>query len=609
MNELNSHITDFLNYYKGLDDDPEYAVMLNGPWGSGKTWFVRKYLEDFEASGGKCLYVSLYGVQSITDIESEFFRQLHPLLSSKAMRLTGKLLTGVLKTSFRFDYDGDGSSDGSLSSQLTSIDISQYLEKPGGFMLVFDDLERAVLDKVSLLGYINHFVEFQGCKVIVVGNEDEIDLSDNYLNIKEKLIGKTFLVSADFWAAFDDFVGRLSAEAKCFCLNNKELIFDYYERSKFNNLRHLRQILSDFSRLYDVLPDESSEKEGLLENILKFFLVLGMESRHGALTLAEMKSLDSGIPSLLPGSKEEGKSPFDKLQKKYAGIGAYDMLLDGEMWADIIFNGKIDKYAVEESLRKSFYFIDERTPDWEVLWKYRDLEDPRFTDILKVVSERFKSSDYRDPLVLKHVVGLLMELSNVGLYSESAESISATAKQCVDNIAKEGGLLGRVDCSFPEQEYGGQLGFHGMGLDHFKKFSEYLACKYEEVTKHSYPSKAKGLVELLFSDISKFYACMVPSNHGEQPYTEIPILKYVDPDCFADSLISISPVNRRVVCYAILERCKVSSSFSAIKEEKDWLERVVSILKEKSHEKSGTLLGVQLKQYIDDFLVVAVKSL
>ncbi|WP_062810968.1 P-loop NTPase fold protein [Alcanivorax sp. NBRC 102028] len=609
MKNLNGHITDFLNYYNKLDGDPGYAVMLNGPWGSGKTWFVKKYLESFEGAGGKCLYVSLYGVQSIADIESEFFRQLHPLLSSKAMKLTGKLLTGVLKTSFRFDYDGDDSADGSISSQVTSIDISQYLEKPGGFMLVFDDLERAVLDKVSLLGYINHFVEFQGCKVIVVGNEKEIEPSGNYLNIKEKLIGKTFLVSADFGAAFDEFVDRLSDSAKDFCLKNREMIFDYYERSGFNNLRHLRQILSDFSRLYEVLPDESSKKDGLLENILKFFLVLGMESRHGTLTQDEMKSLDSGVPSLLPGSKEEKESPFDELQKKYAGIGAYDMLLDGGMWADIIYNGKIERAALEESLRKSFYFIDERTPDWEVLWKYRDLSDPVFTDLLNKVSQKFNDRYYKDPLVLKHVVGLLTELSNIGLYSESVEAISDIARECVDNIAEEGGLLGRMDCSFPEQEYGGQLGFHGLDLDAFQDFSSYLANKYEEVTRLSYPSQAKGVVELLFSDISKFYGFMVPSNHGDQRYAEIPILKYVDPGYFADCLISISPVNRRVVCYAVLERCKRSSSFSVIKEEKDWLVSVVSILKEKSHENSGTLLGVQLKQYVDDFLVVAVESL
>ena len=38
----NKHIKEFLNYYIGLPN-PQYAVLLKGKWGSGKTHFINNY--------------------------------------------------------------------------------------------------------------------------------------------------------------------------------------------------------------------------------------------------------------------------------------------------------------------------------------------------------------------------------------------------------------------------------------------------------------------------------------------------------------------------------------------------------------------------------------
>jgi tRNA A37 threonylcarbamoyladenosine biosynthesis protein TsaE len=42
-------VTDYLDYYCGLEDSPGFAVLLKGEWGSGKTWFINKYREKLEA--------------------------------------------------------------------------------------------------------------------------------------------------------------------------------------------------------------------------------------------------------------------------------------------------------------------------------------------------------------------------------------------------------------------------------------------------------------------------------------------------------------------------------------------------------------------------------
>jgi|GEM_PF-5412413 len=87
---LNHHIEDYLNYYCGLSYSPKFAILLKGRWGSGKTCFIKQYCEKLSK---KFLYVSLYGVTNYSEIEDSLFKQLHPIRSSKAGVIAGKIVT------------------------------------------------------------------------------------------------------------------------------------------------------------------------------------------------------------------------------------------------------------------------------------------------------------------------------------------------------------------------------------------------------------------------------------------------------------------------------------------------------------------------------------
>ena len=45
---MNKHITDYLDKYLKLSK-PDFAVMIKGEWGSGKTYFIKKYIDDIKA--------------------------------------------------------------------------------------------------------------------------------------------------------------------------------------------------------------------------------------------------------------------------------------------------------------------------------------------------------------------------------------------------------------------------------------------------------------------------------------------------------------------------------------------------------------------------------
>ena len=40
MSNSNKHIEEFLDYYLNVEQSPDYAVLITGCWGSGKTYFI-----------------------------------------------------------------------------------------------------------------------------------------------------------------------------------------------------------------------------------------------------------------------------------------------------------------------------------------------------------------------------------------------------------------------------------------------------------------------------------------------------------------------------------------------------------------------------------------
>ncbi len=78
--DSNKHVKEYLSYYVSFPHSPHFAVLLNGTWGIGKTFLVEKYLKTLEKHGKKFVYISLYGLASIDEINDALFRSLYPKL-------------------------------------------------------------------------------------------------------------------------------------------------------------------------------------------------------------------------------------------------------------------------------------------------------------------------------------------------------------------------------------------------------------------------------------------------------------------------------------------------------------------------------------------------
>jgi hypothetical protein len=616
MNSPNSHIEDFLNYYCALKNPPEYAVMLKGKWGCGKTWFIKKYCEKLKEDGQNYLYVSLYGITSYSEIENLFFQQLHPVLSSKGMALAGKILKGLIKTSIKIDLDGDNKPNASINSQVPDIDLPEHFKSADGNILLFDDLERCGIEKQAILGYINHFVEHQGFKVIIIANEDDIISKDKseklYINIKEKLIGKTFEIISDIDEVLDNLSSLIENDAtKKEIKDNINIIKETYLESDYQNLRHLKQSLWDFERLFSVLPANITSNKEFSKNLLQIFLAYSFEIKSGSILPTELKKFTSGYLDGIFKEKNKEKSKYNILTEKYSNITFYDHIFELSAWELFFDKGIIDKESILESLKKNKHFQDENTANWVKLWHFRDLEDDAFSELYKMVSQEIANKEHKEVGVIKHIMGLFLAFSNLGLINETKEVIIENAKAYIDYL-KSNNLLSQSNSNpFPafEDDTWGGLGFAGNELSEFKELNEYIAKKTEEIKTESMPDAGKSLLKTMVSDTSKFYTQLVHTNSEDNLYYEIPILKYIDPESFVTELEKLSPENKRTVAYALTGRYKHSIFLEKIHEEITWLKQVKSILSEKQQLLSGKVSGYIIKSTVNNHIDKSIKVL
>ncbi|GAB6061203.1 P-loop NTPase fold protein [Desulfonatronum parangueonense] len=432
---INGHVVNFLNYYCNLTHEPEYAVMLKGKWGCGKTWFVKKYLEvNFK---DKYLLISLYGVKSYREIEDLFFQKLHPFLSSKKMALAGKILKGALKATIKLELDKKGTTI--IDSQIPDIELANYFNKADGKILVFDDLERCCINIQDILGYINHFVEHQGFKAIIICNEDDIEKDDEqykrYLIIKEKLVGKTFEIQSDVEEIITNINLTINNDCCRELLNaESDLIINIFDESGYKNIRILKQSIYEFERFFASIDKQFTENSDFKKNLLKLFLVLSFEIKSGSLSPQDLKQFSSSYLDDVFKSNDSNATKSKKISDKYTGLVFYDHLIDFSLWELFFDKGIIDKSAISESLTKNKYFYNHYTDNWMKLWHYCDLEDLEFTNLFDQVSKEFSERKHKEVGVVKHIVGMFLHFSNIGLIERTKEDILNESKKYIDEL-------------------------------------------------------------------------------------------------------------------------------------------------------------------------------
>ena len=135
------------------------AVMINGEWGVGKTYFVENMLLN-ELKDYIVIRYSLYGVQSSEQVISELQKEmLLKLVENREFKIKGKnfkIPSKLLKFSPNL-VDAVWKRMGFESENLVNF-IDQIDFDKSKMIIIFDDLERTEMEINEVLGIINSYV-------------------------------------------------------------------------------------------------------------------------------------------------------------------------------------------------------------------------------------------------------------------------------------------------------------------------------------------------------------------------------------------------------------------------------------------------------------------
>ena len=340
MEDLVESILDYIRA-----DYTDYAIMLNGEWGSGKTYFwnhkIRNKIESMELNGKRyrTIYMSLYGISNLEEISKKIFiettqlmdKNLKKFMDSKDQTTIPEYAkTGLdMANFFGVTQNGD------------KLDYSEFFSTDDK-VLCFDDLERANVDVIDILGYINNFVEHDHIKTIIICNEKELstklkssnlemktfiatylldkegdlvkktdkpmveriqdtieyvfDKANDYERIKEKLIGETFEYAPEFNYIINGILMRYEnyPELIRFLRENTRLIISTFNKSGTRNLRILKHALNDFKKIFDMVNKSYPyTNHRVMQTMLIFTIAISFEIKAGKVTKDKFVNINS----------------------------------------------------------------------------------------------------------------------------------------------------------------------------------------------------------------------------------------------------------------------------------------------------------------------------
>ncbi|MBR6801782.1 MAG: hypothetical protein IKM61_08530 [Eubacteriaceae bacterium] len=319
------------------------ALLITGPWGSGKTHYIKKTVMKKAAWNANIhfLLISLFGLSSVEEIRNAVNdRYFTEYLGSND---PNKDLSFVNKARSFVNKINELNLGESVTKVLLAADPKNYVEvrntifdKEEQVVLIFDDLERSKIDDVELIGCLNEYCENRQIKTIIIANEDDLlgrnndegssnkknkesnDDNDDgknklsYKEIKEKLVSRTIAFRSNLQDMIDSLIDNLyvnegndkaveSTDTYISFLKEKsESISNICEVMKYENFRVLKCGLSDFKRVYDVsIAAEYEELTDLFFDFVVYYIC----------------SRDNKLSGVYDGLMDE-----DEIKKKYPGI-------------------------------------------------------------------------------------------------------------------------------------------------------------------------------------------------------------------------------------------------------------------------------------------------
>ena len=638
MEDLVESILDYVR-----SDYTDYAVMINGEWGVGKTHFwnnkIRKKIESMQLNGKRytTIYMSLYGISNLEDISKKIFIETTQLMDKnlrKFMATTGQTTipeyakTGLdMANFFGVTQNGD------------KLDYSEFFSTDDK-VLCFDDLERANVDVIDILGYINNFVEHDHIKTIIICNEKELstklkssnlemktfiatylldkqgelnksdkpmvekiqekiehvyDKAIDYERIKEKLVGETFEYAPQFDYIINGILMRFenNRELIRFLRENTELIISTFKKSGTRNLRILKHALNDFSKIYEEVSNlYPNTNYRAMQAMLIFTIAVSFEIKAGKITKEKFKNIKDNeeYKSILVSSRVL----MDNRQfyiKEFDGNYYYNFKSDYRFFKFIeyyvrtrIFDMKLFKEELEAVNASP---KTKKVPSYKkiLVEEYWKLPDEQFTKIVEETLEEVQKGEIELIDVVK-LFEYFVYFSKSGLIRNDVPTLktvflngmnlSSLHSKYCPNVDEE---LGKVIIRDEEKYLNEDL------TDVMVRFDELN----NQLLEKEYREKADEIFKYIPMKMEQFY------ERFDKECNNIPILKYYDPFQVFQRISCASNEDIVAIKEKIVKRAKDNPR--VLKEELLNLSKLKRLMDEYINGKDITIKVVLMKEF------------
>ena len=568
MEDLVESILDYIRA-----DYTDYAIMINGEWGSGKTYFwnhkIRNKIESMSLNGKRyrTIYMSLYGISNLEEISKKIFIETTQLMDKnlkKYMDANGQISipeyakTGLdMANFFGVTQNGD------------KLDYAEFFSTDDK-VLCFDDLERANVDVIDILGYINNFVEHDHIKTIIICNEKELstklkssnlemktfiatylldkegelvkktdkpmverirdqieyvfDKANDYERIKEKLIGETFEYAPEFNYIINGILMRYERypELIRFLRENTNLIVSTFHKSGTRNLRILKHALNDFKKIFDMVNKAyPNTNNRVMQTMLIFTIAISFEIKAGKVTKDKFININNNeeYKAILVSSRVF----MDNRQfyiKEFDNTYYYNFKAEYRFFKfiEIYVRTRIfDMKVFKENMEVIINTVDtNKLPGYKRLLteEYWKISDDEFDGVIEEVLENVKEGSI-EPIEIVKLFAYFSYFIKRGLIDYDIKAIKS--------VFLTGMNMASLTASYCEnvEEQLEQVSVETVGVEmeevlkHFEEINEKLKDKM-------YQEKAEEIFKFIPMKMESFY------DKFAKECIDIPIFKYYD---------------------------------------------------------------------------------
>lgn len=563
----NEAIQKCLNDYLRISK-PGYALLIKGPWGCGKTYFIKKWLETLKESNkdndnGNCytlepIYVSLYGISSSIQIDEEIKKAVSPILHSKIMKKAGKIFNLAISAAihYKIDIDKDGVNDVICTIDHKALLGSNTSYIKGNKLLVFDDLERSKMNIKELLGYINYYVEHIGCNVVIVGDDSQLLKCGDYKSTKEKTIGREFYITPNVDTAVDAIVTDGSVLCRDYLHEKMEIIKACFKASDTNNLRVLKQSLDDFALLTDRIANniaKNSSFEIIKPRLLANFIAVYAEYKSQNIDIDYSKKLADENISLLATDniKNDGQlyGAMARIHEKYRSTGLTDKYFTMEpQYVDFVLEylnkGKVDLEFVNNEIRK-----EEKNP-WDLLINYTSMENDELEKNIDLNAGYLESGNFESAnQMLTSALAMLFVIHNNLSCKYNTNNV---INWCVKIIKEKyyGNCKTQNELYKMRNQVFNSLNYYTINnkIEEINTLIDAINKVYQEVSdnlNNDLTIMLESLDNNKINDLYRIYGGTLPDHSAT--YSMSPIFAKVSPQKFVTSYVALSNYSKKQV--------------------------------------------------------------